>query len=78
MKQRGAVLVDPARHPARRASTTTTELDRLLYEFKADLNAYLAALGAAARRCKTLADVIAFNEAARGAKRCPTSARSCS
>jgi amidase len=34
----------------------------LLYEFKAGLNRYLAGLGAGAR-VKTLADVIAFNEA---------------
>ena len=39
----------PRGHPARWASTTTSELEVLLYELKADLNAYLAALGPAAR-----------------------------
>ena len=33
-------------HPDRRASSTTREFEVLLYEFKADLNAYLASLGA--------------------------------
>lgn len=41
-----------------------SELEVLLYELKADLNAYLATLGPQAR-VKTLADVIAFNEAHR-------------
>ena len=41
--------------------TTTRELEVLLYELKADLNAYLATLGPAAP-VRTLADVIAFNE----------------
>jgi amidase len=36
----------------------------LLYELKADLNAYLAGLGPGAR-CRTLKDVIAFNETSR-------------
>jgi amidase len=39
-------------------------MEVLLYDFKADLNAYLAALGDGAR-VKTLAEVIAFNEANR-------------
>jgi amidase len=60
LKEQGAVLVDPV--------DLTTE-DRLgeaentvlTYEFKADLNAYLAALGPSAP-VRTLADVIAFNE----------------
>ena len=39
----------------------------LLFELKADLNAYLAALGPAAP-VRTLADVIAFNERERGAR----------
>ncbi len=38
------------------------EMEVLLYEFKADLNAYLGRLGPAAR-VHSLADVIAFNEA---------------
>ena len=46
----------------------------LLYEFKADLNAYLARLGAEAP-VHTLADVIAFNEKHTRPRRCRTSAR---
>jgi amidase len=38
------------------------EFDVLLYEFKADLNAYLAGLGPKAP-VKSLADIIAFNDA---------------
>ena len=63
MKKMGAVLVDPADIPHMN-DYNDTELEVLLYELKADLNAYLAALGPAAR-VKTLADVIAFNEAHR-------------
>jgi amidase len=59
MKSAGAVIVDPANIP------TASKLDAcenqvLLYEFKADLNAYLAALGPSAR-VHSLADLIAFN-----------------
>jgi amidase len=56
----GAVLVDPADIP-HLGDYDAAEFDVLLYEFKADLNAYLAAWapGAPAR---TLADLIAFNE----------------
>ena len=61
LRREGAVLVDPADIPhagdvRRRPSSTV-----LLYELKADLNAYLATLGPGAR-IRTLADVIAFNE----------------
>lgn len=57
----GAVLVDPANlSPA--AWNDPLSLVLLEYEFKADLNAYLATLGPAAP-VRTLADVIAFNEA---------------
>lgn len=60
MKARGAVIVDPADIPG--ASTLDDcELDILLYEFKADLNRYLAGLGAQAR-VRTLEEVIRFNE----------------
>jgi len=60
MKSAGATIVDPAN------ITTASKLgdaegDVLNFEFKADLNAYLAALGPAAPH-KTLADLIAFNE----------------
>ena len=46
----------------RAGSSTDPKLEVLLYEFKADLNKYLAGLGpnVAAR---SLADLIAFNEA---------------
>jgi amidase len=63
MKRAGAVIVDPANIP------TASKLDAcenqvLLYEFKADLNAYLAALGPSAR-VHSLADLIAFNKGER-------------
>jgi len=63
MKGEGAVLVDPADIP-HVGEYDESELVVLLYELKADLNAYLAALGPKAP-VKTLADVIAFNEAHR-------------
>jgi amidase len=61
MKESGAVIVDPADIP-HAGEYDEAELDVLLFEFKADLNAYLAewAPGAPVR---TLADVIAFNAA---------------
>jgi amidase len=60
LEDRGAVILDPADIPT--ASTIDDcELDILLYEFKADLNAYLRGLGPSAR-VRSLADVIAFNE----------------
>ncbi len=60
MKRLGAVIVDPADIPLV-GELDDPEFEVLLYEFKADLNAYLAewAPGAPVR---TLADVIAFNE----------------
>ncbi len=61
LKGGGAVLVDPADIP-HAEEYEQSELDVMLYELKADLNAYLAALGPKAP-VKTLADVIAFNEA---------------
>lgn len=60
MKSAGAVIVDPADIPTA-ASLDDCELDILLYELKADLNAYLRGLGPSAR-VRSLADVIAFNE----------------
>jgi amidase len=60
MKRQGAVLVDPAEIP-NTGAYDETELEVLLYELKADLNVYLAGLGAGAR-VRTLADVIRFNE----------------
>jgi amidase len=58
MKARGATIVDPADIPTA-TRLDTCELEVLLYEFKADLNAYLANRRSAVRSLK---DVIAFNE----------------
>ena len=60
MRDAGAVVVDPANLPD---AAWNDELPLLLleYEFKADLNAYLATLGPDVR-VKTLADIIEFNE----------------
>ena len=57
----GATIVDPANLPTR-GQFGQAEFEILLYEFKAGVNAYLASLGPAAPM-KTLADLIAFNEA---------------
>ncbi|MGE5235422.1 MAG: amidase [Acidobacteriota bacterium] len=59
----GAVLVDPADIP-HAGEVDDDELEVLLYEFKSDLNDYLADLGPGAA-VHSLADVIAFNEAHR-------------
>jgi amidase len=62
MRERGATVVDPADIPtAKQLGDWLAMRDVLLYEFKADLNAYLAERNDPAIR--TLADVIAFNEA---------------
>ena len=60
MKAAGAVIVDPADIPTA-SRLEACELDILLYEFKAGLNAYLGALTSKAR-VRSLKDVIAFNE----------------
>ena len=60
LKARGAVIVDPADVPTA-SQLDDCEMEVLLYEFKADLNKYLAALPPAAR-IHSLADAIAFNE----------------
>jgi amidase len=60
MKRMGAVIVDPADIPTA-GKFDDSELEVLLYEFKADLNAYLAGLGAKAP-VKSLKEVIDFNE----------------
>src|SRR5262245_8597916 len=59
MKAAGAVLVDPV-DLSPGSEYESTELDVLLFELKADLNAYLAATPRAPVR--TLADVIKFND----------------
>ena len=59
MKRQGALLVDPANLPSH-GKYDEDEMEVLLYEFKADLNKYLSALGPKAR-VHSLADVIQFN-----------------
>jgi amidase len=61
MKKAGAVVVDPANIPTL-GKFDDSEFDVLLYEFKADLNKYLAWLGPASP-VHDLKDVIAFNTA---------------
>ena len=61
MRDAGAIIIDPADIPTINEITTgPTELTVLLYDFKHDLNAYLAARNDPDIR--TLADLIAFNE----------------
>jgi amidase len=60
MKRRGAEIVDPADVPSIK-DLGDPELEVMLYEFKAGLEAYFAALGPKAP-VKTLADAIAFND----------------
>jgi amidase len=60
MKGTGAVLVDPVDAPSF-AKLDGPEMEVLLYEFKADLNAYLASRGPGTG-VRTLKDLIAFNE----------------
>lgn len=60
MKKQGAVIVDPADIPTA-GTFDDSEFDVLLYEFKADLNKYLASL-APSVRVRSLKDVIDFNE----------------
>jgi len=61
MRQLGAEIVDPADIPTAQALTEEPgEFEVLLYEFKADLNAYLAERGDP--QARSLADLIRFNE----------------
>jgi len=60
MKQMGAGVIDPADVP-NFSKFSKTELEVLHYEFKADLNKYLASLGPKTR-VRTMEDVIKFNE----------------
>jgi amidase len=60
LRREGAVVIDPADIP-HAGEYDNAELEVLLYELKADLNAYLAGLPPGAR-IRTLADAIAFNE----------------
>ena len=58
----GALLVD-LQLPGSFGEIDAFSLDALLYEFKAAINDYLAVLDAAQVQPRTLADLIAFNEA---------------
>jgi amidase len=60
IKRLGAVIIDPADIPTS-GKFDDSEFEVLLYEFKADLNAYLAKLGPQAP-VRSLKDIIAFNE----------------
>lgn len=60
IKDLGAEIVDPANVDLDE-KLSETEVEVLLYEFKADLNAYLAGLGPDAP-VKSLAEIIEFNE----------------
>jgi amidase len=60
LKAAGAVIVDPADIP-NAGQYDEAEMDVLLYEFKADLNAYLAGLGPQAP-VKSLQEIIDFND----------------
>lgn len=60
IKRLGATIVDPADMETT-GKYDDTEFEVLLYEFKADLNGYLARLGTYIRT-RTLADLIRFNE----------------
>jgi amidase len=60
MKREGAELIDPAEFPSKE-HVDDSELTVLLYEFKADLDAYLAALGPGAP-IHSLQEAIEFNE----------------
>lgn len=60
MKEHGAVIVDPAEIETLK-EMGDAESDVLSYEFKADLNAYLASLGSKAP-VHTLKEIIEFNE----------------
>ncbi len=61
MKKAGAILIDPADDDLALGRFGDAQSKVLHYEFKANLNAYLATLGPAAP-VRTLADVIEFNE----------------
>jgi amidase len=60
MRKLGAIIIDPANVPTS-GQFDDSEFEVLLYEFKADLNAYLKTLGPNAP-VKTMKDIIAFNE----------------
>jgi amidase len=61
MRQQGATIVDPANIPTL-GKFSDSEFEVLLFEFKADLNKYLAWLGPASP-VHSLKEIIAFNDA---------------
>src|SRR5215472_1008942 len=61
MKRQGAELIDPANLPFPDKEYWDDEMEVLLYEFKAGVNAYLAKLRPNVK-VRSLADVIAFNK----------------
>ncbi|MGA2747228.1 MAG: amidase [Verrucomicrobiota bacterium] len=61
MKRQGAIIVDPADLPTHGQFGGDAETDVLLYEFKSDLNNYLAGLGPSAP-VRSLKEIIEFNE----------------
>ena len=63
MKRQGAEIIDPADLPSH-GKYNDSEFDVLLYEFKADLNAYLAKLKPNVKP-RALKDLIEFNESNR-------------
>lgn len=60
IKRHGATVIDPADIPTQ-GKFDDSEFEVLLYEFKADLNAYLTSLGSRAP-VKSLKEIIDFNE----------------
>jgi amidase len=60
LKRGGAVIVDPVDLPTS-SDYDPSELEVLLYEFKADLNVYLGKTGKGVR-ARTLADLIRWND----------------
>ena len=66
LRKAGAVIVDPANVPTV-GKYDEAELDVLLYEFKAGVNAYLAERGSTVS-VRTMDEVIAFNRANAGAE----------
>jgi amidase len=63
MKSQGAIIIDPAEIPTA-GKLDRAEMQVLLYEFKAGLNAYLAT-AAPGVKTRTLASLIEFNDANR-------------
>ncbi len=63
LKREGAVVIDPVKFPSKE-NVDDSELTVLLYDFKADLNAYLSGLEPGAK-VHTMKDVIQYNDSHR-------------